>query len=94
MVLIVQPRKGFILQSLGYVYSSEFTALRIQVQIPQLDVFHLDLYELTAPCAGCSQKAYYKIPKQLVISFETGFEILVIGLADDIFQLSLPMLSK
>ena len=52
----------------------------------QLDVFHLDLYELTDPCAGCSQKAYYKIPKQLVIPFETGFEILVVGLADDIFQ--------
>ena len=86
MVLIVQPRKGFILQSFGYVYSPEFSTLRIQIQMPQLDVFHLDLYELTDPCAGCSQKAYYKIPKQLVISFETGFEILVVGLADDIFQ--------
>ena len=54
--------------------------------MPQLDVFHLDLYELTDPCAGCGQKAYYKIPEQLVIPFEAGFEILIVGLADDIFQ--------
>lgn len=54
--------------------------------MPQLDVFHLDLYELTYPCAGCGQKAYYKIPEQLVIPFEAGFEVLIIGLADDIFQ--------
>lgn len=86
MVLIVQPRKGFILQSLGYVYSSELTALRVQIQMPQLDVFHLDLYELTDPCACCGQKAYYKIPEQLVIPFEAGFEILIVGLADDILQ--------
>ena len=85
-MLIVQPRKGFILQSFWYVYSSELTALRAQIQMPQLDVFHLDLYELTDPCAGCGQKAYDKIPEQLVIPFEAGFEILIIGLADDIFQ--------
>lgn len=54
--------------------------------MPQLDVFHLDLYELTYPCAGCGQKAYYKIPEQLVIPFEAGFKVLIIGLADDIFQ--------
>ena len=48
-MLIVQPRKGFILQSFWYVYSSELTALRAQIQMPQLDVFHLDLYELTDP---------------------------------------------
>ena len=33
--------------------------------MPQLDVFHLDLYELTDPCAGSSQEAYYKVPEQL-----------------------------
>ena len=54
--------------------------------MPQLDVFHLDLYELTDPCACCGQKAYYKIPEQLVIPFEAGFEILIICFADDIFQ--------
>lgn len=54
--------------------------------MPQLDVFHLNLYELTDPCAGCGQKAYYKIPEQLVIPFETGFEILIVCFADDIFQ--------
>lgn len=54
--------------------------------MPQLDVFHLDLYEFADPCAGCCQKANYKIPEQLVIPFEAGFEILIVGLADDIFQ--------
>ena len=86
LVLIVQPRKGFILQSFGYVYSPEFSTLRIQIQMPQLDVFHLDLYELADPCAGCGQKAYYKIPEQLVIPLEAGIKILIVGLADDIFQ--------
>ena len=52
----------------------------------QLDVFHLDLYELTDPCAGCSQKAYYKVPEQLVIPLEAGFEILIICFTYDIFQ--------
>jgi len=54
--------------------------------MPQLDVFHLDLYELADPCAGCRQKAYYKIPEQLVIPLEAVFEILIICFADDIFQ--------
>lgn len=54
--------------------------------MPQLDVFHLDLYELTDPCASCGQKAYYKIPEQLIISFEAGFKIFIVGLADNIFQ--------
>lgn len=62
--------------------------------MPQLDVFYLDLYELTDPCAGCGQKTYYKIPEQLVIPFEAGFKVLIVSLADDIFQLSLPTLSK
>lgn len=54
--------------------------------MPQLDVFHLDLYELTNPCAGSGQEAYYKVPEQLVIPLETVFEILIICFADDIFQ--------
>ena len=54
--------------------------------MPKLDVFHLDLYELADSCAGCGQKAYDKIPEQLAIAFEAGFEILIIGLADDVFQ--------
>ena len=37
-----------------------------------------------APVAA--RKRITKYQKQLVISFETGFEILVVGLADDIFQ--------
>ena len=54
--------------------------------MPQFDVFHLDLYELAYSCAGSGQKAYYKIPEQLVIPFEAGFEILIICFADDILQ--------
>lgn len=54
--------------------------------MPQLDVFHLNLYELTDSCAGCSQEAYYKVPEQLVIPLEAVFEILIICFADDIFQ--------
>ena len=46
----------------------------------QLDVFHLDLYELTDPCAGSGQKAYYKVPEQLVIPLEAVFEILICAL--------------
>lgn len=54
--------------------------------MPKLDVFRFDLYELADPCAGCRQKAYYKIPEQLVIPLEAVFEILIICFADDIFQ--------
>ena len=52
----------------------------------QLDVFHLDLYEFADSCAGRCQKTYNKVPEQFIVTFETSFEILIIRLADDIFQ--------
>lgn len=50
------------------------------------DVLHLDLDQFTDPCAGSGHEADHKVPEQLAITLQAGFEVLVVFLADNILQ--------
>ena len=54
--------------------------------MPQLDMLHLYLDQLADPCAGGCEEADYEVPKHLIISFQRGFEVFIICLADYILQ--------
>lgn len=63
LLLFCKPRKGFFLQGLRNVDAAELTALRVQVEIAESDVFHLDLDQLTHSRARGSKKADHEVPK-------------------------------
>lgn len=52
----------------------------------QPDVFYFDLDQFTDPCARGCEKADHEIPEHFIVSLQAGFEVFIVGLADDIFQ--------
>ena len=86
ILLFCKPRKGFFLQGLRNVDAAELTALRVQVEIAESDVFHLDLDQLTHSRARGSKKADHKVPEQFAVLFQTLLEVQVIRSTDNIFE--------
>ncbi len=52
----------------------------------QPDVFHLDLNQFADSCASGREKTDDEIPEQLIVPLQAGFEVFIVGLADDILQ--------
>lgn len=86
LLLFGKPRKGFFLQGLRNVDTAELTALRVQVEIAEPDVFHLDLDQLAHSRSRGSKKADHKVPEQFAVLFQTLFEVQVIRFTDNIFE--------
>ena len=74
-----KPRKGFFLQGLRNVDTAELAAFGVQVEIAELNVFHLDLDQLAHPRSRGSKKADHKVPEQFAVLFQTLLEVQVMA---------------
>ena len=86
LLLFCKPRKGFFLQGLRNVDTAELAAFGVQVEIAELDVFHLDLDQLAHSRSRSSKKADHKVPEQFAVLFQTLLEVQVIRFTDNIFE--------
>ena len=84
-----QPLARLLLKSLGDIDAPQLAPLGVQVQIAQADVLGLQLKQLADAGPGGRQEPDHKIPEELIILLQTGLKILIIRLADDVFQKSL-----
>ena len=81
-----EPVERFRPQGGRNVDAPELSALRVEVQMSQPDVFQFELEQFPDPRARRSEKADDEIPPPLLFVVETLLEIEVIRLADNVLK--------
>ena len=84
-----EPFRSFLAEFLRDEDSTVLAAFSIDVEISDIDVFHLDLHQLTDACACGCKVSHDKIPLDICLLFQFILEECIVLIADDILQIRL-----
>ncbi len=85
-LLCDQPRYCLFPELFWNEEAADFTAFGVDVKKACLDVLNFNLYQFADPCACCGEVTDNEVPFDLSVLFEAGFEEIVVGIADDVFE--------
>ncbi len=86
-LLCGQPRYCLFPELFWYEEAADFAAFGVDVEKACLDVLNFNLYQLADTCASCGEVTDNEVPFGLSVFFEAGFEEIVVGVADDVFEI-------